>query len=131
MGWRMGSRALHKLSPLEVKHATKRGYCGDGGGLWLRVSNTGTKSWVFRYKVSGTLREMGLGSLSTASLARAREKAAKFRQMRAEGLDPLETQNAKKRQIRAHAGKTELTFEDYAERYIASMKVGWRGPRTE
>jgi integrase len=127
----MGTRAIHKLSALAVKRTTEPGYYGDGGGLWLRVSRTGTKSWVFRYKVSGTLREMGLGSLSTVSLAGAREKAAKCRQMRSDGLDPLETQNAKKRQITTDAGKTGLTFEHYAERYIVSMKVGWRGPRTE
>ena len=42
--------------------ALKRGYYADGGGLYLQVSATGSKSWVFRYRgrAGGRLREMGL-----------------------------------------------------------------------
>ena len=44
------------------------GYYGDGGGLFLQVSKYGCKSWVFRFKASGRLREMGLGSRSAKGM---------------------------------------------------------------
>lgn len=39
----------------------KRGKHGDGGGLYLFVTDNGAKRWVFRYKRGGarTSREMG------------------------------------------------------------------------
>jgi Arm DNA-binding domain len=65
-------RTLGKLTALDVTRAKVRGYYGDGGGLYLQVSAGGTKSWVFRYRAGGRLREMGLGPLHTISLAEAR-----------------------------------------------------------
>jgi hypothetical protein len=32
----------------------------DGRGLYLRVSATGAKSWVFRFQLDGKRRDMGL-----------------------------------------------------------------------
>ncbi|MFS2007989.1 Arm DNA-binding domain-containing protein [Duganella sp. CT11-25] len=43
------SRLLNKLSALRVARPSPPGLYGDGGGLWLQVSATGSKSWVFRY----------------------------------------------------------------------------------
>jgi hypothetical protein len=34
-----------KLSALAVKHASKPGKYGDGGGLWLQIGAAGGKSW--------------------------------------------------------------------------------------
>ena len=73
MGMVMGSgqmtRMLGRLSAVRVQSARKRGYYGDGGGLFLQISRFGTASWVFRYRVAGRLREMGLGSFDTIGLA--------------------------------------------------------------
>ena len=49
------------MTALAVKNATARGYYGDGGGLYLQVSNSDAKSWVFRFKDDAKLREMGWG----------------------------------------------------------------------
>jgi hypothetical protein len=59
------ARTVSKLSSATVKNASQRGYYSDGGGLYLQVGATGSKSWVFRYKVGGKLHEMGLGALHT------------------------------------------------------------------
>jgi hypothetical protein len=58
-------RTIGKLTALKVTQADDRGYYGDGGGLYLQVSGNGVKSWVFRFKEAGRLREMGLGPLHT------------------------------------------------------------------
>jgi hypothetical protein len=47
----------------------------DGGGLYLRVTNEGTKNWVFRFMLNGRPRWMGIGSLALYGLQEARGKA--------------------------------------------------------
>jgi len=64
-------------------------------------------------------------------LVRAREKAAECRQIRTDGLDPIEIRNAKRRQTELDALKPTLSFQHYAERFISAHKVSWRHPRTE
>ena len=53
-------RSIQKLSATAVRRATNPGMYGDGGGLWLQVPGTQTKSWVFRFSQCGKAREMGL-----------------------------------------------------------------------
>ena len=76
------ARTIGKLTALAITQAKRRGYYGDGGGLFLQVSANGAKSWVFRFKESGRLREMGLGPTHTVSLAEARQKALDCRKSR-------------------------------------------------
>ena len=78
-----------QLSPLKVKNA-KPGMHADGGCLYLQVaaSKDGkrfNRSWIFRYRVAGRLRDMGLGSVDTLSLSEARERAREQRQKRLDG----------------------------------------------
>ena len=40
----------NKSTPTAI-HKTKRaGYHSDGGGLYLRVTRAGTRSWIFRWR---------------------------------------------------------------------------------
>lgn len=83
------------LTALRVKNA-KPGRYGDGNGLFLLVRPNGTKFWVFRYRLGGTLREMGLGSANLFPLADARQRAAElFRKVKL-GTDPLAERKAGK-----------------------------------
>jgi hypothetical protein len=68
-------REANKLSPLTVKRLKEPGVYCDGLGLWLQVSQFGTKAWIFRYTRHGRRRHMGLGALHTVALAEARERA--------------------------------------------------------
>src|SRR2546423_2402600 len=122
------ARTIGKLTALAVSHAKRRGYYGDGGGLFLQVSGSGAKSWVFRFKESGRLREMGLGPLHTIGLAEARQRAQESRRARLDGLDPIETRRAPRMAVRLDAAKA-MTFKACAEQYIASHKAGWRNAK--
>jgi integrase len=122
------ARMVGKLTALDVSRAKERGYYGDGGGLYLLVGPTGAKSWVFRFRKAGRLREMGLGPLHTISLARAREKAREAREQRLDGGDPIEAKHAARQQARLDAAKA-MSFQQCAERYIASHEAGWRNPK--
>jgi len=120
-----------KMTALKVA-ATARakapGYYGDGGGLFLQISRFGTASWVFRYRVGGRLREMGLGSLDTVGLADARERARKAREQRLDGHDPIELRKAARLAAQLDSAKA-ITFKDCAKRYIAAHQPAWRNPK--
>ena len=121
------ARAIGKLTALAVEKAKKRGYYGDGGGLFLQVSSSGSKSWVFRFKEAGKLHEMGLGATHTIGLAEARERARECRRLRLDGIDPIEARKIARAQARLDAAKA-VSFKDCAERYITSHGAGWRSP---
>ena len=122
------ARTIGKLTALAITQAKRRGYYGDGGGLFLQVSASGAKSWVFRFKEGGRLREMGLGPTHTVSLAEARQKALECRKARLDGLDPIGVRRGKRIQTKLDAAKA-VTFAASAQRYIASHKAGWRNPK--
>jgi Arm DNA-binding domain len=91
------SGKLNAVKVAALVRARKPGFYGDGGSLYLQVSRYGSASWVFRYRVGGRLRDHGLGSLDTWSLAEARERARKCRQLRGEGRDPIEERRAERK----------------------------------
>jgi integrase len=101
---------------------------GDGGNLWLQVTETGARTWLFRFRHAGKARAMGLGPLHTVSLAEARTKARECRRSLLEGIDPLEARRAARAEERL-AAATALTFRECAERYIATHRAGWKNPK--
>ena len=88
------ARLIGKLTTVSVRQAKRRGLYGDGGGLFLQVSDNGAKSWVFRFKEHGRLRVMGLGPIHTISLAEARDRARECRKLRLDGIDSIEARRA-------------------------------------
>ena len=119
------ARTINKLNMLAVAQAKKPGLHGDGLGLYLLVSEAGTKSRIFRYRVGNRLRNMGLGATHIVTLAEAREKARECRRARHDGIDPIEARRAARAQAKLGSAKA-MTFQDCAERYIASHRAGWR-----
>ncbi|TPG78070.1 DUF4102 domain-containing protein [Pseudomonas caspiana] len=63
----------------KIIRAGLAGMTNDGDGLYLKVGRSGGASWIFRYKIAGKSRDMGLGGSPEVSLAKAREKAAEAR----------------------------------------------------
>jgi integrase len=121
-------RQVEKLSALTVSRAKTRGYLGDGGGLYLQVSASGSKSWVFRFKDHGRLREMGLGSVHAIGLAEARKRATACRQMRLDGTDPIAVKKAGKLKAKLEAARA-MTFQQCAEAYIEAHQAGWQNAK--
>jgi integrase len=120
-------RELERLTALDVKRATTRGYYHDGGGLYLAVDRAGNRSWVFRYGAQGA-RHCGLGPLHTVSLAKAREKAKACRELLLEGEDPIAAKRARKAAAAAAQAK-EITFAAAAEKYISDHHAAWKNPK--
>src|SRR5215831_2959708 len=85
-----------KLSALAVSRAVGPAVLHDGGGLYLRVSPTGSKSWTYRYQIAGRRRDMGIGGFPDVSLAEARQRAASLRAQVRDNIDPLEAKRSQK-----------------------------------
>lgn len=116
------------LTALQVRTLKAPGLFADGGGLYLQVTASGAKSWIFRYQIAGRRRDMGLGSASVFSLAEARQKAVDARKLVAAGTDPLEARAAQAAAQALAAAKT-VTFRECAESYIDAMRPGWRNEK--
>jgi len=116
---------IRVLSALKIKQNLKPGMYVDGLGLYLKVGSGNSKSWIFRYRINGKLRDMGLGPLHTVSLAEARDKAEVCRVIRLKGLDPLE-ERSKEQQAKTIEAAVTITFEKCAETYIATHRDGWK-----
>ena len=108
-----------KLLTARQVDTLKPGFHSDGGNLYLRVRDTGARSWVFRYKLAGKVIELGLGPVADRSLSQARELASKMRTAVADGLDPATLARVKR-------DAAAMTFKDYAEALIESKRDGWR-----
>jgi integrase len=117
-----------KLSAVEVTRAKGPAVLHDGGGLYLRVSGTGAKSWVFRFQLDGKRRDMGLGPFPDISLAEARLKASAHRRQRHEGIDPLDAKAAQRQALRISVAKGR-TFRQCAVEFIEKNRAGWRNAK--
>ena len=122
------TRVHNRLTALKVARAKRPGMYADGGSLYLRVAEGGSKQWVFRYVTNGRLRDMGLGPTHTLGLAEAREKALEARKLRLEGIDPIERKRALVGSLRAANAKA-MSFQQCAAAYIASHEAGWSNPK--
>jgi integrase len=121
-------REIERLSARRVATLRRPGYYPDGGNLWLQISATGTKSWIFRFTLNGRAREMGLGSLDTFPLAEARSRAKDCRKQLDAGIDPIEARNAQRAQRQLEDAKA-LTFGQCAEKYIEAHRRSWRNAK--
>ncbi len=97
------------------------GLHADGGGLYLQVGPTGSKSWSFVYHWRGRRRQMGLGALLVTTLAEAREAADTARRMVARDINPLDE--------RRKANVGGKTFGEVADQLIISLKPEWKSDK--
>ena len=117
-----------KLTALRTQRLTKAGRYADGNGLYLQISKTGSKSWLYRYMISGRARSMGLGPLAAVSLAQARKRAAAAHGQRYDTGDPIEARRETRMAKRA-AEAARITFKEAATRYIAAHRTGWKNEK--
>jgi integrase len=96
--------------------------------LYLQITETAARSWLFRYMRHGVPRWHGLGAYELVSLAEARDKALACRKLLLAGIDPIEQAQAQKMQALLAAAST-MTFQQCAEAYIRAHETSWRNPK--
>lgn len=120
------ARRINRLTEIGIKALKEPGLHADGNGLYLRVTASGSRSWIFRYQSGGRLRDMGMGKYPTISLATAREQSSEAHTQIMRGDDPIETRREK---IAATSQRNIVTFDEAAERYIAAHESSWRNEK--
>jgi integrase len=122
------ARVIGKLTALAVEKTRTPGVYADGGGLYLRVTGQGTKSWFYRFMLDGKAHWMGLGPVHTIGLVEARDKATDCRRLLLEGIDPIEARKAARMKARLEAANA-ITFAHAAVRYVEAHRAGWRNAK--
>jgi integrase len=113
------------LTVREVARLSHVGQRRVSKNLYLQVTPTGTKSWLFRYTRGGVHHWLGLGSIDLLSLADARARAVAYRRLLLDGKDPLEERRAGRVQA-VRAATRGMPFATCAERYIAAHAASWK-----
>ncbi len=111
----MPKEVHNALTPARVKQEKRPGRYADGQGLYLHVSETGARWWLWRGTVHARRREIGLGSARLVSLAEAREIARTWRRIARDGGDPVVERDKNKRK--------SLTFEAAARKVWSEQIV--------
>ena len=128
-------RVAKGLTAAKVRTAGPGRY-GDGDGLFLLVRPNLSRFWVFRYRMGGRMREMGLGRAGEGQgdrpLSQAREAAAPLWRQVKQGTDPLIHREAETAAVKAaaqDAATRAVTFRDVAGFYLAAHEAGWRNTK--
>ena len=119
---------MTKLTTARVRKLNEAGRYGDGGGLYLNVSKTGTKSWVQRVRIVGKRTDKGLGGFPSVALSEARRLADSNRVALAAGRNPW----AAGRYLSEVLTEPDIpTFEQVARRFheVNVAAGGWTNPK--
>ena len=107
---------MARLSAARVKAIKKPGMHGDGNGLYLRVTGSGSRSWMQRIVIHGRRRDLGLGGYPAIGLAEARALALANKALVTAGCDPL-----------AERHKANVpTFREAAKKVYEANLPRWR-----
>ena len=112
------------LSQTRADRLTAPGRYRDERNLFLQITASGARSWIFRYEIHGRERAMGLGPCADFSLAEARERARLARQQLRDGIDPLAVAHEARAKAAAAAAKV-ITFRAAADGYYAVNAKNW------
>lgn len=118
------ARTTRPLTNTEVKQAkprTREYNLADGQGLYLRVKPNGSKLWLFNYSRPFTKQRanISLGSYPDLSLANARAKRQKMRELLAEDIDP---KHFKIEQTRQQKEAHESTLNQVFYKWLGTKK---------
>jgi len=103
--------ALKALKPAAKKYSKP-----DGQGLHIYVYPTGSLIWQFRYRFNDKANMVSFGAYPSVTLAEARVKRTKAREMLAKGVAPAEDSKDQKRKAKLDAVNT---FEAVANEWHA------------
>ncbi len=111
---RVSSARAEDGKRLEIWDARQQGLC-------LRVTDSGVKTWIFRYHITdGRQPRFTIGKLPAVTLKDARDRAAELALEVAKGGDPI----AERRKERAFASSPLRTFDDLADLYQKRCAAG-------
>lgn len=125
------ARPINKLTDRKVASVKAPGRHSDGGGLYLRITTQGARSWIFMATLGGKRTEIGLGSLNGVSLAAARRLAEKMREAVAAGDDPraILPKGEESTESTAPEVPSIPTFGTFADAILADILPGFKNAK--
>jgi integrase len=123
-------RERNRLTTVGMKALTKPGRYADGAGLYLLVKPDGRRTWVFRWRdrLTGKLRDKGLGAELDVGLAEARDRASACRRILRDGGDPIADPKQHILAARLERARRK-TFGECKDAYIAAHAAEWRNEK--
>jgi len=120
---KLTDRALKLLKPRRERFEV---WDSSTPGFGVRVSPAGRKTFVYLYRFEGLARRMTLGAYPRMSLATARTKQAKARELLEEnGLDPG-AELVKGKRARRDAPSVNDLADEYIEIWAKPRKRSWK-----
>ncbi|GHA90444.1 integrase [Algimonas arctica] len=129
------AHSRNKLTVKAIKTSPKGAY-GDGGGLLLRKTDRNNGQWIYRFRLHGRQRQMGLGGLSKVSLSKARQIRDEYQALVIDGIDPVRERKAARQaqivktvtladvaDIAFVARQAELRADGKAGRWFSPLKI--------
>ena len=117
---------MTKLTDAKIKAARpreKKFRLADGAGLALTVHPGGNKTWVWRYRVGKTAKEMTLGKYPATSLKDARQRVEGQRRLLENNITPEVAQM--RADVQERAGVTDTTFASVARAWLDHERPHW------
>lgn len=88
------------------------------GGLWIRVTPKGVKTWVYRYKIGEKTEKLTIGHFPKMSLSRANTRFLELSDQRRDGVNPKALiQDQKKEEERRASNTVEKLVLEWYEKY--------------
>ncbi len=108
-----------------LRPGKKRYDVSEQGGLIVRVSPTGKKTFCYLYREQGRVKRLTLGVYPEMSLAKAREEAGKAKSARDMGQDPIEAKKWAQASWKSTPTVSEF-IDEYMERWAKPNKKSWK-----
>jgi integrase len=100
----------------------KRARFPDSGGLYLEISQAGSKRWFWKYRKDGKESRMALGSYPGVGPKEARKAREAAKLKKSEGIDPVQARQVEK--LKASVG-TGDSLSACADDWLERCKPNW------
>lgn len=115
-------RLLNKLTDTALRSARGRDRpykMFDGGGMYLLVNPDGSRYWRLKYRFNGKEKLLSLGVYPDDTLALARDRRKKYRELLSDKVDPGQAKKKEKREALLSATNS---FEAVAREWHGKQK---------
>ncbi|MDQ7073323.1 MAG: Arm DNA-binding domain-containing protein [Gammaproteobacteria bacterium] len=92
----------------------------DEKGLYIEVTNKGSKRWRFKYRFEGKEKLLSLGIYPDVTLKQARERRDELRKQVANGVNPSDKRKAEKQST-----SDMNSFESIAREWFSKFSANW------
>jgi integrase len=118
------------LNEMKIRNAKQQGRSyklTDGNGLYLLVTEKGSKLWRLKYRFNSKEKLLSLGSYPQISLLDARKQRDEARSQIAHGIDPGAVRRAQKEAQLQETETFEAIAREWHTRFFSTWSEGYAG----